>query len=177
MLSSSQGLFLSLRTSCVSKCRLVLAFENHSCVTMKRKSSSRGGRRDESAGGDGNDSSSSSSPSKRRSNPSTSSSSTSSSTSSSSNSAGVLPFSVMSYNCLSQTALNYHPYLYRSIPEDKLQWEFRWERLKSELTKYCADIICLQEVLNQHYDQFYYPLLSEKVQYKPWMLLLIATVT
>ena len=171
MLSSSQGLFLSLRTSCVSKCRLLVAFENHSCVTMKRRSSSRGGRRDELAGGDGNDSSSSSSPSKRRSNPSTSSNS------SSSISPGVLPFSVMSYNCLSQTALNYHPYLYRSIPEDKLQWEFRWERLKSELTKYCADIICLQEVLNQHYDQFYYPLLSEKVQYKPSMPLLIATVT
>ena len=74
-----------------------------------------------------------------------------------------LPFSVMSYNCLSQTALDYHRNLYRSVPEERLEWGFRWERLKRELSGCRGDIICLQEVQENHYDEFYHPHMINEV--------------
>ena len=106
-------------------------------MTMKRKNGSNRTESSKSSGG----------PSKKRSNPPSC----------------LLPFSVMSYNCLSQTALDYHRNLYRSVPEERLEWGFRWERLKRELSGCRGDIICLQEVQENHYDEFYHPHMINEV--------------
>ena len=75
-----------------------------------------------------------------------------------------LPFSVMTYNCLSQTALEFHPYLYRSVPKERLEWDYRWERLKEELVRSRSDIICLQEVQGDHYEECYLPYMNNQVR-------------
>jgi hypothetical protein len=57
-----------------------------------------------------------------------------------------LDFNVMSYNCLSQNCLRDNPYLYRSTAEEALDWNYRQQRLKTEILRLSADILCLQEV-------------------------------
>ena len=107
-----------------------------STMTMKRKNCSS--RAESTKPPDG--------PNKRRSNPSC-----------------FLPFSVVSYNCLSQTALDFHSNLYRSVPPERREWGFRWENLKRELSGCKGDIICLQEVQADHFDHFYHPHMIREV--------------
>ena len=151
---------------CLRHCRLLSPIENRvGIMSTKRKSGDGGGA---SGGRRPSDSrppetSNAATKAKRKSHSTSSQKCPSSSSSSSSPFNRVLSFSVMSYNCLSQTALDYHRDLYRSIPDEKLEWDFRWERIKWELTAFGVDIICLQEVHHEHYDQYYCPLLTEKV--------------
>lgn len=69
-------------------------------------------------------------------------------------------FSLVSYNILSQTLLHDHGYLYTSCNPKDLEWPRRGHRILSELLRKQADIICLQEVENEHLQSLYRPKLA-----------------
>lgn len=60
-------------------------------------------------------------------------------------------FTVMSYNILSQDLLLDNSYLYRHCQPSVLPWEFRLPNLLQEIQQYNADILCLQEVQEDHF--------------------------
>ncbi|XP_026174015.1 protein angel homolog 2 isoform X2 [Mastacembelus armatus] len=60
-------------------------------------------------------------------------------------------FSVMSYNILSQELLQDNAYLYRHCDPRVLPWEHRLPNLLDEIKQHDADILCLQEVQEDHY--------------------------
>lgn len=62
-------------------------------------------------------------------------------------------FSVMSYNILSQDLLCDNTYLYRHCNPPVLDWRNRFPNIIKELEQYSADIMCLQEVQEDHYKQ------------------------
>ncbi|XP_052391466.1 protein angel homolog 2 isoform X1 [Carassius gibelio] len=62
-------------------------------------------------------------------------------------------FSVMSYNILSQDLLRDNTYLYRHCHPPVLDWRHRYPNIIKELEKHSADIMCLQEVQEDHYTQ------------------------
>ncbi|KAK6183483.1 hypothetical protein SNE40_010959 [Patella caerulea] len=66
-----------------------------------------------------------------------------------------LPFTVMSYNVLSQKLLEWHLGLYTNCSPESLDWDMRSERILEELKYYKPDIICLQEVQFDHYESFF----------------------
>lgn len=76
-----------------------------------------------------------------------------------SSSAGVEPaegsaafdFSVVSYNILSQELLEDNAYLYRHCHPAVLPWSHRLPNLLAEIQRLDADILCLQEVQEDHY--------------------------
>lgn len=61
-------------------------------------------------------------------------------------------FTVMSYNILSQNAVDSHMYLYRKCSPQFLTEEYRVSRLLPEILKSNSDIVCLQEVEQYLYD-------------------------
>ncbi|XP_047184358.1 protein angel homolog 2 isoform X2 [Scophthalmus maximus] len=61
-------------------------------------------------------------------------------------------FSVMSYNILSQELLQDNAYLYRHCDPGVLPWEHRLPNLLAEIRQHGADILCLQEVQEDHYE-------------------------
>ncbi|XP_050407158.1 protein angel homolog 2 isoform X2 [Patella vulgata] len=66
-----------------------------------------------------------------------------------------LPFTVMSYNVLSQKLLEWHLQLYANCSPESLDWDMRSERILEELKYFKPDIICLQEVQFDHYESFF----------------------
>jgi len=70
------------------------------------------------------------------------------------------PFSVMTYNILAQLYTNSTIYPY--CPLYALLWTYRKHNLLREILTLSADIICLQEVQNDHFEEFFLPNLSEK---------------
>ncbi|XP_065617862.1 carbon catabolite repressor protein 4 homolog 2 [Quercus suber] len=75
-------------------------------------------------------------------------------------------FSVLTYNILADSlsinALGY-------CPKWALAWEYRQENLLEEIIKYDADILCLQEVQCDHFENFFEPelkILGYSVMYK-----------
>ncbi|VDN58644.1 unnamed protein product [Dracunculus medinensis] len=66
---------------------------------------------------------------------------------------------VCSYNVLCQDTANRHMYMYTHLSknnnEGKMQWSYRSPMLAHEFCTIDADIVCLQEVQNDHYDNFY----------------------
>ncbi|XP_029966836.1 protein angel homolog 2 [Salarias fasciatus] len=74
---------------------------------------------------------------------------------------GVLDFSVMSYNLLSQELLQDNVYLYRHCSPAVLSWSYRLPNLLSEIRLHHADILCLQEVQQDHYENQIRPALQE----------------
>ncbi|GLT65963.1 hypothetical protein SLA2020_383590 [Shorea laevis] len=64
-----------------------------------------------------------------------------------------LAFSVLSYNILADILAKNH----RSCPTWALEWEYRKQKLLKEINEYDADIICLQEVQQNHYKDFFEP--------------------
>ncbi|KAG1963535.1 protein angel homolog 2 isoform X2 [Pimephales promelas] len=62
-------------------------------------------------------------------------------------------FSVMSYNILSQDLLCDNTYLYRHCNPPVLDWHHRFSNIIKELEQHSADIMCLQEVQEDHYQQ------------------------
>lgn len=58
----------------------------------------------------------------------------------------------MSYNILSQELLQDNPYLYRHCPPDVLPWDRRLPNLLAEIERLDADVLCLQEVQEDHYE-------------------------
>ncbi|CAN9507543.1 unnamed protein product [Ophioblennius macclurei] len=73
----------------------------------------------------------------------------------------VLDFSVMSYNLLSQDLLQDNAYLYRHCSPALLAWSYRLPNLLSEIRRHSADILCLQEVQQDHYEDQIRPALQE----------------
>nr|XP_023918896.1 carbon catabolite repressor protein 4 homolog 1-like isoform X2 [Quercus suber]POF02336.1 carbon catabolite repressor protein 4 like 2 [Quercus suber] len=67
-------------------------------------------------------------------------------------------FSVLTYNILADSlsinALSY-------CPKWALAWEYRQENLLEEIIKYDADILCLQEVQCDHFENFFEPELKK----------------
>uniref|UniRef100_A0A3P8UXB8 Angel homolog 2 (Drosophila) n=1 Tax=Cynoglossus semilaevis TaxID=244447 RepID=A0A3P8UXB8_CYNSE len=69
-------------------------------------------------------------------------------------------FSVMSYNILSQELLQDNAYLYRHCDPAVLQWDHRLPNLMDEIQRHSADIVCLQEVQEDHYQNQIKPALQ-----------------
>ncbi|KAG7460931.1 hypothetical protein MATL_G00204230 [Megalops atlanticus] len=62
-------------------------------------------------------------------------------------------FSVMSYNILAQDLLQNNAYLYRHCQSSVLDWNHRFPNILKELELHDADILCLQEVQEDHYQK------------------------
>lgn len=62
-------------------------------------------------------------------------------------------FTVMTYNILSQAAVDCHYYLYTKCNPHFLTEEYRLSRILPEILKSKSDVVCLQEVEQHVYDQ------------------------
>ncbi|XP_034419509.1 protein angel homolog 1 isoform X2 [Cyclopterus lumpus] len=71
-----------------------------------------------------------------------------------------MDFTVMSYNILAQDLLEANPELYTHCPLEVLDWNCRCSLLLEEVQKWEPDILCLQEVQENHYHEQLYPVLS-----------------
>ncbi|XP_072536397.1 protein angel homolog 2 [Salminus brasiliensis] len=69
-------------------------------------------------------------------------------------------FSVMSYNILSQELLLSNTYLYKHCNPRVLEWRHRFTNIIKELEQHSADIMCLQEVQEDHYQKQIKPMLE-----------------
>ncbi|KAJ1423303.1 MYND-like zinc finger, mRNA-binding [Sesbania bispinosa] len=72
-------------------------------------------------------------------------------------------FTVLSYNILSEACASND--LYNYCPPWALSWPYRRQNLLREIVGYRADIICLQEVQSDHYDEFFAPELDKHGYY------------
>ncbi|XP_065091691.1 protein angel homolog 2 [Ochlerotatus camptorhynchus] len=63
-------------------------------------------------------------------------------------------FTLMSYNILAQDLLKMHEDLYDQHDPVTLSWPHRYDRLISEINLVRPDILCLQEMQDNHKDQF-----------------------
>ncbi|XP_074579423.1 carbon catabolite repressor protein 4 homolog 1-like isoform X1 [Curcuma longa] len=68
-------------------------------------------------------------------------------------------FSVLSYNILSDAYATSEAYNY--CPTWALSWSYRRQNLLQEIIGYHADILCLQEVQNDHFEEFFAPELDK----------------
>ncbi|CAM4651399.1 unnamed protein product [Leuciscus chuanchicus] len=75
--------------------------------------------------------------------------------------ADAFDFSIMSYNILAQDLLEANPGLYTHCPEEVLAWDARLWTILKELQIWQPDIICLQEVQEDHFHKQMYPVLTE----------------
>ncbi|XP_052386538.1 protein angel homolog 1 isoform X1 [Carassius gibelio] len=75
--------------------------------------------------------------------------------------AAVFDFSIMSYNILAQDLLEANPQLYTHCPEEVLVWDQRLRSILKELQIWEPDIICLQEVQEDHFLEQIYPVLTD----------------
>ncbi|XP_055000738.1 protein angel homolog 2 isoform X1 [Sorex araneus] len=64
---------------------------------------------------------------------------------------GTFDFSVMSYNILAQDLLEDNSHLYRHCQRPVLHWSFRFPNILKEIKHFDADVLCLQEVQEDHY--------------------------
>jgi len=71
-----------------------------------------------------------------------------------------LKFTILSYNVLAQSLLEEHKYLYKHCDYRVLQWEKRAKRILREVKDTAADILCLQEVEFDAFNNFFQPQLS-----------------
>ncbi|KAL0428632.1 UNVERIFIED_CONTAM: Carbon catabolite repressor protein 41 [Sesamum latifolium] len=68
-------------------------------------------------------------------------------------------FTVLSYNILSDTYATSELYSY--CPSWALSWTYRRQNLLREIVGYRADIVCLQEVQSDHFEEFFAPELDK----------------
>lgn len=73
----------------------------------------------------------------------------------------VLNFTVMSYNILSQDLLEANQDLYTHCPLEVLEWSCRCRLLLEEIQRWVPDIVCLQEVQENHFHQQLHPVLTQ----------------
>ncbi|XP_056867973.1 protein angel homolog 1 isoform X2 [Takifugu flavidus] len=71
-----------------------------------------------------------------------------------------LDFTVMSYNILADDLLQTNPDLYAHCPQEVLDWNYRCMRILLEIQKWAPDILCLQEVQENHFYEHLHPVLS-----------------
>lgn len=76
-------------------------------------------------------------------------------------SANETSFSVMTYNLLAQTNLDGHPELYKHCDPDILPWSYRGERILRQVIGQNCDILCFQEVQEEHLREYLAPRLKE----------------
>lgn len=69
-------------------------------------------------------------------------------------------FAVLSYNILSQDLADQNQHLYQHCAPLILRWDYRWPNILQELQHWEADILCLQEVQDDHYREQVQPSLS-----------------
>ncbi|XP_054844765.1 protein angel homolog 2 isoform X2 [Eublepharis macularius] len=60
-------------------------------------------------------------------------------------------FTVMSYNILSQDLLEDNSHLYKHCRHQILSWNYRFPNILSDIKQLDADVLCLQEVQEDHY--------------------------
>ncbi|NXP83972.1 ANGE2 protein, partial [Passerina amoena] len=70
---------------------------------------------------------------------------------SSTGSEATFDFRVMSYNILSQNLLEDNSHLYRHCRQRLLFWTYRFPNILQEIKELDADVLCLQEVQEDHY--------------------------
>ncbi|XP_042319522.1 protein angel homolog 1 isoform X1 [Sceloporus undulatus] len=63
----------------------------------------------------------------------------------------LFEFRVMSYNILAQDLIEQSPHLYMHCHPDILNWSYRLTNLLQEIQHWDPDILCLQEVQENHY--------------------------
>ncbi|RWR77659.1 carbon catabolite repressor protein 4 1 [Cinnamomum micranthum f. kanehirae] len=68
-------------------------------------------------------------------------------------------FTVLSYNILADVYATSESYSY--CPSWALSWPYRRQNLLREIVGYHADIVCLQEVQSDHFDEFFAPELDK----------------
>nr|XP_029123569.1 carbon catabolite repressor protein 4 homolog 1 isoform X2 [Elaeis guineensis] len=68
-------------------------------------------------------------------------------------------FSILSYNILSDAYATNESYSY--CPSWALSWPYRRQNLLREIIGYHADILCLQEVQSDHFEEFFAPELDK----------------
>ncbi|KAE8661226.1 Carbon catabolite repressor protein 4-like protein 2 [Hibiscus syriacus] len=68
-------------------------------------------------------------------------------------------FTVLSYNILSDSYASSELYSY--CPSWALSWQYRKQNLLREIVSYRADIVCLQEVQNNHFEEVFAPELDK----------------
>ncbi|KAM4625894.1 LOW QUALITY PROTEIN: protein angel homolog 1-like [Polymixia lowei] len=73
----------------------------------------------------------------------------------------LFDFTVMSYNVMAQDLLETNQELYSHCPLEVLNWSYRCHLLIEEIQKYAPDILCLQEVQENHYMEQLLPVLSQ----------------
>ncbi|EPS68733.1 hypothetical protein M569_06033 [Genlisea aurea] len=76
-----------------------------------------------------------------------------------SHTSSVGTFTVLSYNILSDAYATSEQYSY--CPSWALAWTYRKQNLLREIVGYRADIVCLQEVQSDHFDDFFAPELDK----------------
>ncbi|NXA13958.1 ANGE2 protein, partial [Sapayoa aenigma] len=64
---------------------------------------------------------------------------------------GRFDFTVMSYNILSQNLLEDNSHLYKHCRQRLLFWTYRFPNILQEIKQLDADVLCLQEVQEDHY--------------------------
>ncbi|XP_010549594.1 PREDICTED: carbon catabolite repressor protein 4 homolog 2-like isoform X2 [Tarenaya hassleriana] len=64
-------------------------------------------------------------------------------------------FTLLSYNILSESSADGR--LYNYCPPWALSWPYRSQELLREIVGYRADVVCLQEVQSDHFDDFFRP--------------------
>ncbi|XP_077991188.1 protein angel homolog 2-like [Glandiceps talaboti] len=69
-------------------------------------------------------------------------------------------FSVLSYNVLAQGLIADNGYLYTQCASDILQWNYRKSNLLREIKELNPDVLCLQEVQEDHFNNFFQPQLA-----------------
>ncbi|KAM7375749.1 hypothetical protein PAMP_005525 [Pampus punctatissimus] len=72
-----------------------------------------------------------------------------------------MDFTVMSYNILAQDLLEANLELYTHCPLEVLDWSYRCCLLLQEIEKWAPDILCLQEVQENHYHEELHPVLTQ----------------
>ena len=67
-----------------------------------------------------------------------------------------VPFTLMSYNVLADYLAQRHPELYTiKVDSDIMKWPIRFEKIVQEILRYNCDILCFQEVQNDHFLHFF----------------------
>lgn len=71
-------------------------------------------------------------------------------------------FRVLSYNILAEIYATKESFPEKQCPSWALAWTFRKRRLISEMSKYDCDLLCLQEVQADHFEDHFQPYFSRK---------------
>ncbi|MQL97533.1 hypothetical protein Taro_030227 [Colocasia esculenta] len=70
-------------------------------------------------------------------------------------------FTVLSYNILSDVYATTTSEIYSYCPSWAISWHYRRQNLLREIVGYHADILCLQEVQSNHFEEFFAPELDK----------------